>query len=156
MKTFLETNFDESRRAALSQIAWMHQKNLTDAERHGGVEHLRANPALDAAKRFLGIERRLIELAAFDDAAMEYITELSSVLEAQAETIHRQNAELRRYKALEKTPLEPAATIDFRSYLLLMLNVAPVPRKIGAMIELREGKRTASRLYATSTQPHLF
>lgn len=152
----LQTNYETARAAALSQIAWMHQKNLADADRQGGVEHLRQNPTTDAGKRFLGIEQRLIKLAAFDDAATDYIAHLLRVIENQADTISQQDAEIRQLKREIKPPLEPAERIPFRTYLQLMLIPSPIPKKIGSLIDYREGRRQASRTYAATTQPNLF
>lgn len=156
MKTYLEANFQTARAAYLAQVAWMQQKNLADAERKGGVVYLREHSQTDDAKRFLGIERRLIELAAFEDAAMDYINELSNVLEAQAQTIHALNAELRDYKRKEKPPLEAYDAIPHREYLQMMILCSRIPKRIGALMDAREGRREASKIYAATTQKHLF
>lgn len=156
MKTILEQNYIQARAAALEQIAWMNQKNLSDAERQGGVEYLRANPQTDAGRRFLGIESRLIKLAGHDDAAQEYIRALSAVVEEQFNTIHQLNAELREYRRKDAPPLEAMTTMDFQTYLQLMLLTTRIPKRVGAFLDLREGRRDASKLYAATTQPNLF
>jgi len=155
MKTFLEAKYIEARKVFLAQCAWMNQKNETDAERWGGVDHLAANPESDSAKRYYGIRRRIIELTTYEDVAEEYIAELSRVIESQFETINKLNHEL-KVARLEGEKMEPAASIDFRSYLKLMIDVSPIPRRVGALIDLREGKRQASKTYAATTQPHLY
>lgn len=155
MKAFIEHNYIEARRAALAEIAWMNQQNLGFADRSGGVDYLRANTALDSAKRFLGIENRLIKLAAFDDAAEAYIQALSEIVEDQFSTIQKLNFELKQARQIE--PAAPVDRIDFREYLqLMLLGTRPRPRKIGALIDYWEGRRRAAFDYATTTQPHLF
>jgi hypothetical protein len=154
MNTLNDSIFQDARTKYLAQVAYMHNQNNASAERSGGVERLRAEPTTDAAKRFLGIETRLIQLADYDDAVMRLIDSLSAMLEEQFITIRKQNADIKRLE--DKPSFEPVPEMNYRDYLRLMLLATSSPKSISALIDHREGRRQASFIYAQTCQPNLF
>lgn len=156
MKTYLETHFEQCRADFLGQVAYMDTKNREQAERHGGIEYLKQHPESDAAKRYFGLESRFIKFAAYDDAVLAYIAELSRVIESQAQTIVTANQQLREYRAAQHRPLEPPPRMSHAEFLGLTILASRIPKRVGALLDHREALREASKINAATLQPHLY
>lgn len=151
----IQAEYDQARADYLAQVAYMNTQNLATAERHGGVDSLRENPTSDAAKRFLGIERRLIQLAAFEDAAENLIQRMQQVIDDQFEEIDQ----LRRENKLMKRRIEnrePEEFISQRDWIQLVLCAPHFPVPVVEYMKRDARMRYARVAEARRRYPHLF
>lgn len=148
MDTFLEARHAEAHRRYLNQVAYMHETNLAFAEKKGGVAAL-TGP--DKA-RFEGIQNRLIDLVAFADAAQDYISSLQETIEDLIREKRRLRSQVTELSG--ESPLPPP--IPYREYLQLMVLGTPIPVRLGALMDYREGRRQAGRNALAIQMPHLF
>lgn len=148
MNTFLEARFRHARSRYLDQCAYMNESNLKFAEKKGGVE------ALEGADRarFEGIQSRLIDIVAYDDAVTEYIESLEQHIDElllEKKRLRSQVADL-----TGNQPLPPA--VPYREYLGMMVLGTKIPVRLGALLDYREGRRQAIRNHTALTMPQLF
>lgn len=148
MNTFLEARYNEAHRRYLDQCAYMHETNMAFAEKKGGVAVL---TGADKA-RFEGIQSRLIDLVAFADASQAYIQSLQDAIDELIQEKRRLRAQV--IDLTGERPLPPP--IPYREYLGLMILGTRIPVRLGALLDAREGRRTAGRNALALQMPHLF
>jgi len=148
MNTFLDARYREAQRRYLDQCAYMHETNLGYAEKKGGAEAL---TGADKA-RFEGIQNRLIDLVAFNDAAQEYIDSLHEYIDDLLKEKRSLRAQLSDLTG--ERPLPPP--IPYREYLQMMLLGTRIPVRLGALLDNREGRRQAVKNALATQMPQLF
>lgn len=133
----------------LEQIAYMDTRNREFAEKNGGIGALSGSNL----QRYQGIEQRLIRLAAFQDAAENYISDLLSEIDELLRERNYLRSELNR--ATGNQPAPPM--IREQDFLRLMLfGAGMLPKPISAILDQKEARRAASKEKAINEQPELF
>ena len=148
MNTFLHARFNEAQRRYLAQCAYMQETNLAFAEKKGGVDAL---TGADKA-RFEGIQGRLIDLVAFNDATEEYIDSLHDILDdllQERKSLRAQIVDLTGDK-----PLPPP--VPYREWLGLMVLGTGRPTRLAALLDAQEGRRQALQNALEIEMPNLF
>lgn len=148
MNTFLEARYNEAHRRYLDQCAYMHETNLAFAEKKGGVEALTGADK----SRFEGIRSRLIDLVAFADASQDYIQSLQETIDELIQEKRRLRAQVTDLTG--EHPLPPP--IPYREYLGMMVLGTRIPVRLGALLDYREGRRTACKNEIALMMPQLF
>jgi hypothetical protein len=148
MNTFLEARYHQAKTRYLDQCAYMHETNLKWAEKQGGVDAITGKDK----SRFEGIQDRLIDLVAFNDAAQEYIESLQDTIEQLIQ--EKKQLKARLSDLTGERPLPPP--IPYREYLQMMLLCARYPNRVGAFLDSREGRRQAVKNSLAAEMPQLF
>lgn len=148
MNTFLESRYYEAQRRYLDQCAYMHETNLKHAEQRGGVEALTGADKT----RFEGIQGRLVDLVAFNDAAGDYIASLESMINDIL--LEKKQLRARLTQATGEHPLPPP--VPYREYLGMMVLATKIPKRLASLLDSREGRRQAIRNTLIMEMPQLF
>lgn len=148
MNTFLQARYNEAQRRYLAQCAYMQETNLAFAEKKGGADAL---TGADKA-RFEGIQGRLIDLVAFNDAAEEYIDSLHAMIDDLLQ--ERKSLRARVVDLTGEHPLPPP--VPYREWLALMVLGAGRPTRLAALLNAQEGRRQALQNSLEIEMPNLF
>lgn len=148
MNTFLEARYNEAHRRYLDQVAYMHETNEKFAEKQGGVDALTGS---DKA-RYDGIKSRLIDLVAYADAAQDYISSLQEAIDELL--LEKKRLRSRITELTGDAPLPPP--IPYREYIGMMVLGTRIPVRLGALLDAREGRRTAIKNHTALSLPQLY